>query len=349
LKILYWGTPAYAVPTLDALHGAGHELVGVVSQPDRRRGRGSQTQPSAVKARALELGLPVYSPERLRKEPEVQAQLAALGAEAFVVVAYGQILPATVLALPPLGCWNGHGSLLPRWRGAAPIQWALLEGDTQTGVGIMAMEEGLDTGAVLLERYLAIGLMDNAEAVSHALAQLTASLMLEALEAIEAGGPGPEPERLARLGVHQQSGQGMTYARLLQRHDFPIRWQRSDMEIHRQVMGLYPGAVAQWRGQRLKLLETEPLRPELFDQLSPQAQALVRSGSVPGDHGAPGQVTALVAGVGLVVATGDGSLLVRRGLLEGRRVGGGRLLLDQLQAQVGDRFDDVSPPSGPAA
>ena len=349
MKILYWGTPAYAVPTLEALHGAGHELVGVVSQPDRRRGRGSQTQPSAVKARALELGLPVFTPERLRKQPDIQAQLAALGAEVFVVVAYGQILPATVLALPPLGCWNGHGSLLPRWRGAAPIQWALLEGDAQTGVGIMAMEEGLDTGAVLLERALAIGLRDNAEAVAKALAQLTASLMLEALVAIEAGGPGPEPERLARLGVRHQSEQGMTYARLLQRDDFQIRWQRSALEIHRQVMGLYPGAVSQWRGQRLKLLDSEPLLPELADQLSSEARALVGQGSIPGDRGTPGQVVALVAGVGLVVATGGGALLVRRGLLAGRRESGGRLLLEQLQVQVGDRFDADSQPSGPAA
>ena len=339
MKILYWGTPAYAVPTLDALHSAGHELVGVVSQPDRRRGRGSQTQPSAVKARALELGLPVFTPERLRKQPDIQAQLAALGAEVFVVVAYGQILPATVLAVPPLGCWNGHGSLLPRWRGAAPIQWALLEGDRQSGVGIMAMEEGLDTGAVLLERSLAIGLRDNAEAVSLSLAQLTASLMLEALVAIEAGGPGPEAERLARLGVRQQSEQGMTYARLLQRDDFEIRWQRSALEIHRQVMGLYPGAVAQWRDQRFKLLATEPLLPELAEQLSPEAQALLRSGAISGDGGGqPGQVAALAAGLGLVVATGDGALLVRRGLLAGRRVSEGRLLLEQLQAQVGDRF-----------
>jgi len=155
---------------------------------------------------------------------------------------------------------------------------------------------------------------------------------------IEAGGPGPEPERLARLGVRQQSEQGMTYARLLQRDDFEIRWQRSALEIHRQVMGLYPGAVAQWRGQRFKLLATEPLLPELAEQLSPEAQDLLRSGCIPADPGSPGQVAALVAGVGLVVATGDGALLVRRGLLAGRRVSEGRLLLEQLQAEVGDRF-----------
>ncbi len=349
MKILYWGTPAYAVPTLDALHGAGHELVGVVSQPDRRRGRGSQTQPSAVKARALELGVPVFTPERLRKQPDVQQQLAALGADVFVVVAYGQILPAAVLDLPPLGCWNGHGSLLPRWRGAAPIQWALLEGDAETGVGIMAMEEGLDTGPVLLERSLPIALRDNAEGLAAALAQLTATLMVEALVAIAAAGPGPERERLARLGVRQQSDPGMTYARLLQKPDYQICWDRPALALHRQVMGLYPGAVSLWRGQRFKLLESEPLLAELADQLSPEAQALLRQAPTLDAPAPAGQVVALKEGVGLVVATGDGSLLVRRGLLEGRRACGGSLLLEQLQARVGDRFDHTDSPDQAAA
>jgi methionyl-tRNA formyltransferase len=137
----------------------------------------------------------------------------------------------------------------------------------------------------------------------------------------------------------------MTYARLLQRDDFQIHWNRSALAIHRQVMGLYPAAVAHWRGQRLKVLESEPLQPELANQLSPQAQALVGLG----ERALPGQVVGLVAGVGLVVAAGEGALLVRRGLLEGRRVSGGSLLLEQLQAQVGDRFDVVSESSGPAA
>ena len=150
MKILYWGTPAYAVPTLQALHQAGHAIVGVVTQPDRRRGRGKQLVPSPVKTAALALGVPVFTPERIRKEPDCQAELARLGADCSVVVAFGQILPKDVLEQPPLGCWNGHGSLLPRWRGAGPIQWSLMEGDEATGVGVMAMEEGLDTGPVLL-------------------------------------------------------------------------------------------------------------------------------------------------------------------------------------------------------
>ena len=140
MRILFWGTPAYAVSSLDALVEAGHELVGVVTQPDRRRGRGKALVPSPAKARAIELGLRVFTPERIRKEPDCQQQLAALGADVYVVVAFGQILPKEILQQPPLGCWNGHGSLLPRWRGAGPIQWSLIEGDAETGVGIMAME-----------------------------------------------------------------------------------------------------------------------------------------------------------------------------------------------------------------
>ena len=135
MKIIFWVAPAYAVSSLDALVEAGHELVGVVTQPDRRRGPGKALVPSPVKARAIELGLPVFTPERIRKEPDCQQQLAALGADVYVVVAFGQILPKEILQQPPLGCWNGHGSLLPRWRGAGPIQWSLIEGDASPASG----------------------------------------------------------------------------------------------------------------------------------------------------------------------------------------------------------------------
>ena len=247
MRILFWGTPAYAVPSLDALVQAGHQVVGVVSQPDRRRGRGRALMPSPVKARALELGLPVFTPQRIRRELEMQAELATLKPDLSVVVAFGQILPPEVLAVPPLGCWNGHGSLLPRWRGAAPIQWALMEGDETTGVGIMAMEAGLDTGPVLVERSLEIGLLENASQLGERLSQLTATLLVEALPAIEAAGPGPEPERLSRLGVRVQSEQGMTYARQLNREDFQLDWSQAALPLHRRVMGLYPGAFTSWQ------------------------------------------------------------------------------------------------------
>jgi methionyl-tRNA formyltransferase len=322
MRILFWGTPAYAVPSLDALVAAGHQVVGVVSQPDRRRGRGSALSPSPVKERALALGCPVFTPERLRRDLPLQAHLATLGAEASVVVAYGQILPKAVLDPPPLGCWNGHGSLLPRWRGAAPIQWALMAGDAVTGVGIMAMEEGLDTGPVLLEERLAIGPLENARQLESRLAVLTARLLVEALPLIAAAGPGPQEERWRRLGLKPQDEDGITHARLLTRADSLLCWQRPALELHRQVMGLYPGAHTQWRDNRLKVLATEPL-------------ATPPAGS---GQAAAGEVLALKEGLGLVVATGEGALLVREAQLEGKRPCTGSALLNQLGARPGDHF-----------
>ena len=347
LKILFWGTPAYAVPSLDALVAAGHELVGVVSQPDRRRGRGKDLLPSPVKARALELGLPIFTPERIRREPELQAQLGALGADVFVVVAFGQILPPEVLAQPPLGCWNAHGSLLPRWRGAGPIQWCLLQGDSSTGVGIMAMEEGLDTGPVLLERSISIGLLENAQQLGQRLAQLSAELLVEAMPRIEAAGTGPEAERLVRLGVRVQGEVGLSYARMLSKDDLVVDWNQSALEIHRRVMGLYPGAVTQWQGKRLKLLASEPLVARLASQLSPEARCLlaepgVLSKEVLAAAAAPGTVLALAADAGLVVGTAGCPLLVRAAQLEGKSPAQGQSLLQQLGCKPGDRLCHLS-------
>ncbi len=348
MKILFWGTPAYAVPSLDALVAAGHHLVGVVSQPDRRRGRGKALMPSAVKARALELGLTVFTPERIRREPQCQQQLAELGADVYVVVAFGQILPPEVLAQPPLGCWNGHGSLLPRWRGAGPIQWSLLEGDAQTGVGIMAMEEGLDTGPVLLEEAIPIGLSDNAQHLAARLAALTGTLLVKAMPLIEAAGPGPEAERLKRLGVRRQSEEGMTYARMLSKDDFQIDWNQSALAIHRRVMGLYPGASSSWHGKRIKLLATEPLVQRLAGELSEEAAGLAqRWGLAPGTTSdpkavAPGTVLDVVSGVGLVVATSGCPVLLKAAQLEGKSAATGGQLLQQLQAQSGDQLGQQS-------
>ena len=344
MKILFWGTPAYAVASMDALIAAGHELVGVVSQPDRRRGRGKALVPSPVKARALELGIPVFTPERIRREPECQQQLADLEADIYVVVAFGQILPPEILQQPPLGCWNGHGSLLPRWRGAGPIQWSLIEGDSTTGVGVMAMEEGLDTGPVLLERSIQIGLLENAHQLAERLAALTGTLLVEALPLIEAAGPGAEAERLGRLGVRAQGGEGMTYARMLTKEDAQIDWDQSALHIHRKVMGLYPGATSSWQGKRLKLLATEPLVKRLAAELSPEAAELAErwglrhDGQPSSDAAKPGTVLAVMSGVGMVVASSGCPLLVREAQLEGKAAASGTQLLQQLQAKAGDQL-----------
>ena len=336
MNILFWGTPTYAVPTLEALINAGHTIVGVVTQPDRRRGRGKQLIPSPVKARALDLDCAVFTPQRIRKDTEVQQQLAQLNADVSVVVAFGQILPKTMLDLPPLGCWNGHGSLLPRWRGAGPIQWSLLEGDPETGVGIMAMEEGLDTGPVLIEQPLPIGLLDNAEQLAQKLSQLTAELMVAAMTRIEAAGPGTETDRLTRLGVTAQDAKDGTvsYARMLNKEDFMIDWKRSALSLHRQVMALYPNAYTCWQGKRLKLLSTEPLIDRLRDQLSAEAQALIGRWPTTSDQPS-GTVLCCAADLGLVVSTQGCPLLIRSAQLEGKGRSEGSTLLQQLKASEG--------------
>ena len=337
LKILFWGTPVYAVPTLDALHQAGHTIVGVVTQPDRRRGRGKQLVPSPVKARAEELGLPVFTPERIKRDDACKAELDALGADVSVVVAFGQILPKDVLQQLPLGSWNGHGSLLPRWRGAGPIQWALLEGDQETGVGIMAMEEGLDTGPVLLEQRIPIQLLDSSIALAERLSALTADLMVQAMPLIEAAGPGSEGERLARLNVRVQAAES-TYARMLEKQDFELDWSASALSIHRKVMGLHPGAFTQWHGKRLKVLRTEPLIERLQDQLSAEVRNLV--GQWPTGGHPPGTILAVIEDLGLVVSSSGCPLLIREAQLEGKARSTAPVLFQQLKATPGDRFGE---------
>ena len=335
MKILYWGTPSYAVPTLSALHAAGHSIVGVVTQPDRRRGRGKQLMPSPVKERALELAVPVFTPERIKRDLDCQNALAALGADLSVVVAFGQILPLSVLDQPPLGCWNGHGSLLPRWRGAGPIQWSLLDGDAETGVGIMAMEEGLDTGPVLLEQRLSISLLENAAQLAERLSVLTAELMVAAMPRIEAVGEGPLEQRLQRLGVRVQS-EDSSYARMLTKADYLLDWSQSALAIHRRVMGLYPGAMTHWQGKRLKVLATEPLIERLAAQLSPEAQALVGRWPTGGHPG--GVVLDQIQDVGVVVSSAGCPVLIREAQLEGKARSQGQALVQQLAAASGQRL-----------
>ncbi len=338
MKILYWGTPEYAVPTLLALHAAGHEIVGVVTQPDRRRGRGKQLMPSAIKVCAQSLGLAVFTPERIKTDVGCQKELANLNADVSVVVAFGQILPKSVLEQPPLGCWNGHGSLLPRWRGAGPIQWALLEGDSETGVGIMAMEEGLDTGPVLLEQRLPISLDQNSHDLGEKLSQLTATLMVEAVDLILKAGVGTEPERLERLNVRYQ-GQEMSYARMLKKEDFQINWGDPALRTHRRVMGLYPSAMTGWRNKRLKVLETEPLIERLGDEISEDARALLGRWPTGEDH--PGTVLGCINNVGIVVSTSGCPILIREAQLEGKGRCRAQGLVQQLAASVGDRFQSI--------
>lgn len=243
------GTPEFAVPTLDALVAAGHEIACVYSQPPRPANRGKRETPSPVHARAEALGITVRTPARLRGSEE-QAAFAALDADVAVVAAYGLILPQPVLDAPRLGCLNVHGSLLPRWRGAAPVQRAILAGDRETGVGIMQMEAGLDTGPVRLEGRTPIAGKTAGE-LTRELAEMGARLMVEVLADPEAHLPVPQPEA------------GVTYAAKIDKSEARIDWNLSAVQVERQVRAYAPspGAWFEVAGERIKLIAAEVLPP----------------------------------------------------------------------------------------
>ena len=249
LRLAFMGTPDFAVPVLAALRDAGHEVACVYSQPPRPAGRGHKEQLSPVHAFAAARGIAVRTPRSLKPAEEQQA-FRDLGLDAAVVAAYGLILPVPVLQAPRLGCVNVHASLLPRWRGAAPIQRALLAGDAETGVTIMQMDAGLDTGAMLLAGRVPIGPATTASDLHDSLAALGAGLVVEALAGLAEG----------RLAAAAQPAEGVTYARKLEKDEGRIDWSRPAAEIERMVRGLnpWPGVWCEIGGERLKVLAAEP-------------------------------------------------------------------------------------------
>ncbi|MCR4405610.1 MAG: methionyl-tRNA formyltransferase [Anaerolineae bacterium] len=288
-RIVFMGTPRFAVPTLEALATqASYELVCVVTQPDRPAGRGRKLVASPVKEAALARGLPVWQPATLRN-PQAVEKLRALSPTLIVIAAFGQILRPDVLAIPPKGCLNVHASLLPRWRGAAPIPAAILAGDKETGVTIMLLDEGMDTGPILAQTPLSIDPADTAGSLTERLAVLGADLLIQTLPRWLAGEIQPRPQD------HSQA----TMCRPLRKEEGWLDWTRPAGQLSRQVRAYnpWPGAYTMWQGQRLKVLRA----------------ALVEW------HGAqpPGQVITLPEGT--AVTTGEGALLLFEVQLAGKR------------------------------
>jgi len=249
LRLAFMGTPDFAVPTLADLIAQGHDIAAVYSQPPRPKGRGMTLEPGAVHRFADSAKLPVRTPLSL-KSAEEQAAFAALELDAAIVVAYGLLLPKSILDAPKLGCFNLHGSLLPRWRGAAPIQRAVMAGDAETGVMVMQMDEGLDTGAVLMAERVTIGRKTSGELTTE-LSRLGADLMVRSLGALERGGVTPQP----------QSEDGVTYAKKISKEEARIDWSRPAREIDAHIRGHapFPGAWTDANGERLKILYADPV------------------------------------------------------------------------------------------
>jgi len=240
MDLIFLGTPSFAVPTLDAVVAAGHRVLAVYTQPDRPKGRGGQLAISPVKEAALRLGLAVQQPERVRR-PEIVEQLRALNPEAMVIVGYGQIIPQSIIDIPPVGIINVHASLLPKYRGAAPIQWAIANGETQTGVTTMRIDAGLDTGDMLLKWETEIGAEENALELGPRLARAGADILVETLAGLEAGTITPE----------RQDNSRATLAPILKKEDGLIDWNWPAATIFNRTRGFlpWPGAYSHFRGQ----------------------------------------------------------------------------------------------------
>ncbi len=293
LRVVFAGTPEFALPCLDAaVLAAGVDCVAVYTQPDRPAGRGRQLQPSPVKQRALAAGIPVEQPESL-KDAAVQEHLAAYAPDLMVVVAYGLILPRAVLAIPRLGCWNVHASLLPRWRGAAPIQRAILAGDAETGVDLMRMEAGLDTGPVLLERRTPIRADDTSGMLHDRLAALGADALREGLQRLLRG---------ESLAERAQPTEGVTYAHKLDKAEALLDWNESAAVLDRKIRAFNPWPVAEAviAGERVRIHAAEP----------------VDAYGAPGAPGAPVRASRSR----LAIACGDGALAILKLQRAGGRV-----------------------------
>jgi methionyl-tRNA formyltransferase len=330
MKVVFFGTPQFAVPSLERLlNHPDFEVLAVVTQPDKRRGRGNDVTPSPVKQVAVAHQLPVWQPQRIKKDAETLDQLQALQADAYVVVAYGQLLSQQILEMPRLGCINGHGSILPKYRGAAPIQWCLYHGEATTGITTMLMDVGMDTGPMLLKAETPIALLDTAHDVAVKLADLSADLLVETLLKLDRQDVQPIPQADAEA----------TYASLIQKNDYCLDWSRPAIALHNQVRGFFPNCVATFREQPLKISATVPLGPEYWSALPEDMRSLEDLWpELISQTEMPGTVVQIAKGLGPIIQAGDGFLLLREVKPAGKKAQSGWDFANGARLSVGERL-----------
>ncbi|NPA48541.1 MAG: methionyl-tRNA formyltransferase [Thermodesulfobacteria bacterium] len=307
LRLVFMGTPQFAVPILKALLESEDEVVAVVTQPDKPAGRGKKLTPPPVKVLAQQYGVPVLQPSKI-KDPNFLEELRRLAPDAIVVAAYGKILPKEILELPPLGCINVHASLLPKFRGAAPINWAIIAGEKETGVTIMQMDEGMDTGDILLMEKIPIAPDETAGTLHDKLSQLGAKLIVKALKDLKEG----------RLKPRKQPEEGVSYAPMLRKEDGLLDFSRPAEELANLIRGLdpWPTAYAYFRGKLIKFF-----KPEVSEE----------------KEGSPGEILGLEDGA-LLVGTGKGVLKVREVQLEGKKKISAEEFFRGYRPGVGEKF-----------
>ncbi|MBD2435933.1 methionyl-tRNA formyltransferase [Nostoc sp. FACHB-110] len=328
MKIVFFGTPEFAVPTLEKLlNHPEFEVLAVVTQPDKRRERGNKLTPSPVKTVALHHNLPVWQPERVKKDGETLTNLQNTHADAFVVVAYGQILSKKILNMPKLGCINVHGSILPKYRGAAPIQWCIYHGEPETGITTMLMDAGMDTGAMLLKATTPINLLDNADNLAARLATIGGDLLIETLLKL----------KHQEIEAIPQDNSEATYASLIQKPDYELDWSKSAIQLHNQIRGFYPHCFTTFRQQTLKITASFPLGTTYVAELPPELEKLrPKFAELSTISGSPGEIVSIAKGIGAIAQTGEGLLLLREVQLAGKRPQSGWDFVNGMRLTVGE-------------
>ncbi len=328
MRILFWGTPEYSIASLDIFLKSKHDIIAVVSQPDKKRSRGNKLISSPVKSFAEQEFIKIYTPEKIKGNIQFINELKSLTCDLFVVIAYGKILPKEILEIPKFGCWNAHASLLPRWRGAAPIQWSLMKGDEFTGVGIMKMNEGLDTGDVLLEEKIRIDNNDNLNTLSDKLSYLSAKLFLNAITLLEEN---INKNTNYQLTKQNTIGREITYARMIEKSDYKIVWSDEAFKISQKIKALYPRANTTFRGKNLKIIKIKVLNSEVIKN----EKYFIMS-----DNTKPGIILAVIENEGIIISTKTDPIILLEAKLEGKKISSKNQLIQQLKPTVGEYLSD---------
>ena len=326
MNIIFWGTPDYSVESLKILLDSHHKISAVITQPDKKRSRGNKLLASPVKKVALAHDIPVFTPNKLQDNSNFIKSLKAFNSDVFVVIAYGKILSREILSIPRYGCWNAHASLLPRWRGAAPIHWAIFEGDSFTGVGIIKMDEGLDTGDILLEEKIRIKESDNLHTLSHNLSVLSSTLIYKSLEIID-----KEPKSIkSRLLPQSLKDIEIKYARMIKKEDYKIDLNDSAENIIRKVKGLFPRSFIIHNGKILKILNVR-LLTEIETNKIKKSYKEENINYI-------GKVLEIFKNEGVVIGTKTEPILIKEIKLEGKNISKENNLIQQLKLKKGENI-----------
>ena len=319
MKIVFWGTPDYSVRSLEIINNSNYEVVGVVTQPDKKRSRGNKLIPSPVKEYAIKNNIPVFTPNRIKNNENLLIELKELMSDLFIVIAYGKILPREVLDIPKYGSWNAHASLLPTWRGAAPIQRTLLSGDKYTGVGIMKMEEGLDTGDILIEEKIKIETNENLETLTNKLSNLSSKLLIKSIDLINNK---TELNLIKQLSLNRD----LKYAKMISKSEFFLNLDDTAENIYRKVNGLFPRAYIIFNNKNLKILKIKILSQETCNSKKNN------------DNYKNNEVIGILKNEGIIISTKTFPILLIEAKLEGKNIAKKNNLIQQLNIKIGDKL-----------